>query len=294
MLQRLRALPGRLGAQEDLNFLLTNRIPRAFVTRAVGRISRSENPLVVGLAMRLWQTFTKLDLSEAAETRFKSVHECFTRALKPGSRPVDQDPQRLVSPCDGIVGAHGRIEGETLLQAKGLTYSLTELLGDSALAARYRDGAYVTLRLTSAMYHRFHAPLDCHIERVTYISGDTWNVNPIAVARIEKLFCRNERAVVECRIAPCEQPLLLVPVAAILVASMRFNFLDVLLHLEYRGPNVISCDASFAKGDELGRFEHGSTIIVIAPHGFELVQGLANGSTVRMGQSLLTLPHARG
>jgi phosphatidylserine decarboxylase len=279
---------------QELNFLLTNRIPRAFVTRLVGRISRSENPIVVWIAMQLWQAFTKLDLSEAATTRFKSVHECFTRELKPGSRPIDRDSQTLVSPCDGIVGAQGRIEGQTLLQAKGLTYSLTELLSDSALAARYRDGTYVTLRLTSAMYHRFHAPLDCSIERVTYISGDMWNVNPIAVARIEKLFCRNERAVVECRIAGCEQPLLLVPVAAILVASMRFNFIDVLLNLKYRGPNVIGCNARFMKGDELGRFEHGSTIIVIAPQGFELTPDVTNGSVIRMGERLITLPRING
>jgi phosphatidylserine decarboxylase len=140
------------------------------------------------------------------------------------------------------------------------------------------------------MYHRFHAPLDCRVRQVDYISGDTWNVNPIALKRVENLFCRNERAVVQIEIPGTGQRLLLVPVAAILVASMRFHFLDVLLHLKYRGPNRIACDASFKKGDELGWFQHGSTIIVIAPAGFTLAEGITEGSSVRVGEKLMKLP----
>jgi phosphatidylserine decarboxylase len=286
-LQNLRALPARLGANEDLNFLFTNRIPRIFLTRLVGRISRSENAVVVAIAMRLWRAFTDLDLRDAARTDFRSVHECFTRELRPGARPIDLDPRFLTSPCDGIVGATGRIESETLLQAKGFPYTLYELLRDPTLVKRYRDGSYVTLRLTSAMYHRFHAPCDCHIERVVYISGDTWNVNPIALKRIEKLFCKNERAIIECRIEGVDLPVLLVPVAAVLVASMRFNFLDVLLNLKYRGPNVIACDARVRKGEELGRFEHGSTIIVIAPPGVSVNPEVIEGAVVRVGRPLM-------
>ena len=98
-------------------------------------------------------------------------------------------------------------------------------------SSRYRDGRYVTLRLTSSMYHRFHAPHDCHVEQVTYISGDTWNVNPIALKRVEKLFCKNERAVMRTRLTGTGHLVTLVPVAAVLVASIRLHFLDVLLHL---------------------------------------------------------------
>jgi phosphatidylserine decarboxylase len=140
--------------------------------------------------------------------------------------------------------------------------------------------------LTSGMYHRFHAPYDCRVEQVNYVSGDTWNVNPIALKRVEKLFCKNERAIIRCRV-PSGALLTLVPVAAILVASIRLRFLDVQLHLKYRGPNVIPCDVGLAKGEEMGWFEHGSTIIVFAPAEMPLSEHVQEGNRIRMGQALL-------
>lgn len=136
------------------------------------------------------------------------------------------------------------------------------------------------------MYHRFHAPAAGTVEHVTYLSGDTWNVNPIALQRVERLFCRNERAVVRMRLAGGE-PIALVPVAAILVASIRLHFLDVLLHLGRKGANEMPCAAPHAKGQEMGWFEHGSTIIVFVPSGFELAEGIATGVQLRAGQALL-------
>ena len=141
------------------------------------------------------------------------------------------------------------------------------------------------------MYHRFHAPADGVMEHVSYLSGDTWNVNPIALKRVERLFCRNERAVLRMRLAG-GQPLALVPVAAILVASIRLHFLDVLLHLRWPGPNEMPCDATVHKGQELGWFEHGSTIIVFAPPGFTLAPGIEVGTPIRMGQALMHMPPA--
>jgi phosphatidylserine decarboxylase len=273
--------------QEDINFLVTNRIPRRLLTRLVGRVSKIENPLVCAACIGLWRLFTDLDLSEAKKTRFKSVHECFTRELKEGVRPIDPDPRHLVSPCDALVGACGRVERGMILQAKGFPYRLLDLLGD-AESVRYHEGAaYATLRLTSSMYHRFHAPADCRVEQVNYIAGDTWNVNPIALKRVERLFCKNERAVIRCRLAQSPGILTLVPVAAILVASIRLKFLDLLLHMRYGGPTVIPCQADVTRGEEMGWFEHGSTIIVFAPPGFSLVPGLREGVRLRMGQALL-------
>jgi phosphatidylserine decarboxylase len=196
----------------------------------------------------------------------------------------------LVSPCDAIVGACGTIEGTRLYQIKGFPYTLEDLLGDAALVAAHRNGRYVTLRLTSGMYHRFHAPHDCRVDQVTYISGDTWNVNPIALKRVEKLFCKNERAVLRTTLTAGGHRVTLVPVAAILVASIRLHFLDVLLSLKHRGPNVFPCDAVFAKGEEMGWFQHGSTIIVFAPEGFALCEDITEGSMIRMGQRLMRLP----
>jgi phosphatidylserine decarboxylase len=184
------------------------------------------------------------------------------------------------------------MQGTQVFQAKGFPYTLPELFGPTQSSAEFAGGTYVTLRLTSAMYHRFHAPHDLAMEHVTYLSGDTWNVNPIALARVEKLFCRNERAVLRARLLATGHPIAIVPVAAILVASLRLHFLDLLLHLRWRGPNEIPCESTHAKGEELGWFEHGSTIIVFVPPGFALAQGIASGVRIRMGQALMTLPGA--
>jgi phosphatidylserine decarboxylase len=280
----------RLAQQEDLNFLLTNRLPRQLMTRFVGRFGKIEHPLVRDLSIGVWRLFAAPDLDEAAKTDFTSLHDCFIRALRPGARTVDPDPARLVSPCDAIVGACGRIEGIDLIQVKGFPYTLPELLPDPALVELYRDGSYVTLRLTSSMYHRFHAPHDCTVEEVTYVSGDTWNTNPIALRRVEKLFCKNERAVLRTRLRATGQIVTLVPVASILVASIRLHFLDVLLHLKYPGPNVMACQAPFRKGQEMGWFELGSTIVVFAPKGFSLCDDVREGGLIQMGQALLRLP----
>lgn len=289
----VRRVVRALALNEDLNFLLTNRIPRIAATRFFGWFSRIEQPLVRDVSIAVWKLFTDLDLSDARDTRFRSLHDCFTRALVDGARPFEPDPGVLASPCDAIVGACGRVRDGEVLQAKGFPYTLAELFGgDASLAATYRDACYVTLRLTSAMYHRFHAPHDLTVEHVTYVSGDTWNVNPIALARVERLFCRNERALIRTRLRTTGHPVLLVPVAAILVASLRLRFVDVRLHLRYQGPNQIPCDAALTKGEEMGGFEHGSTIIVFAPPGFTLCPQVAPGGRIRAGAPLMRLPAA--
>lgn len=283
----VRNLIARVVLQEDINFLLTNRVPRRLLTQFMGWFSRIEQPLVRDVSLAAWRLFADLDLSDAKRTSFASLHECFTRELKPGARPIDPRPDVLASPCDGIVGACGAIAGTTLFQAKGFPYTLEDLFGDADTAVRYRDGTYVTLRLTSAMYHRFHAPGAASVRRVTYIAGDTWNVNPIALKRIERLFCRNERAAIELKLAGGGESLMLVAVAAILVASIRLRFLEGPLHHGYRGPNVIDCRVPVERGEEMGWFEHGSTILVFAPAGFALAEGIAEGRRVRMGEALL-------
>lgn len=281
----VRTTIARICQHEDINFLLTNRIPRRLLTQFIGWFSKIEQPLVRDLSIGTWRLFSDLDLREAKRTDFKSMHDCFVRELKDGARPVEGDPSVIVSPCDAIVGACGRIDGTQLLQIKGFPYSLEDLLGSQELVERHRDGQYVTLRLTSSMYHRFHAPHDGQVERVTYISGDTWNVNPIALKRIEKLFCKNERAVIEMRLRQDGAMLTLVPVGAILVASIRLNFLP--RSVRELGSKPIACAAPFNKGDEMGYFEHGSTIVVLAPAHFSIADAVRTGETIRMGQALL-------
>jgi phosphatidylserine decarboxylase len=216
-----------------------------------------------------------------------------------------------VSPCDAIVGACGRIEGDRVYQIKGSPYTLANLLGDATAISNFRDGRFITLRLTSSMYHRFHAPYDLTVDKVTYISGDTWNVNPVALKRVARLFCKNERAVIHARLEPSGHPILLVPVAAILVASIRLHFIDTerrlrdMANTERTGRDRrqnravtrtndarhhISCSCRVSKGEELGWFEHGSTIIVFTPQGFNLAEGVVDGMRVKAGQALMHIP----
>lgn len=276
--------------QEDLNFLLTNRIPRIALTHFMGWWSQIRHPWIAKMSIRVWRLFSDLDLSEARFQKFESLHDCFIRELRPGARPIDPHPSHLTSPCDAIVGAIGHISAGQVFQAKGFPYTLSSLLAKSSECAHWpkhlEGGFFITLRLTSSMYHRFHAPADGTLEHVTYFSGDAWNVNPIALRRVQQLFCKNERVALHMRFHD-GTPYLLVPVAAILVASMRLHAADVLLHLRYKGPNEISCLHAVKKGEEMGWFQHGSTILVFVPPGFSPAEGIAANMHIRMGQALL-------
>ncbi len=276
-----------LSQQEQLNFLLTNRVPRRLLTQLMGWYSKIESPLLTKLSIAIWRLFADdLDLSEAKKTQFNSLHDCFIRELKEGSRSVDSRDEIISSPSDAIVGSCGRIEGTTVFQAKGFPYDISDLIPDANLQRKYRDGVYITLRLKSSMYHRFHAPVKCSFNKVTYISGDTWNVNPVALKRIEKLYCKNERAVIELNIDD-NRSITLVPVAAILVASIKMHCLDENLDINYQGPNEISCHANYNKGDEMGYFQHGSTIILFATANYALCDNIKTGNRISMGQALL-------
>ena len=281
----MRAAIARLVANEDLNFLLTNRLPRRLATDFIGWFSRIENPLVAKSSIALWKLFSDVDLADAAETEFPSMHACFIRRLKPGSRPVARAADVLASPCDAIVGASGAIDGDVVQQIKGAPYSLSDLLGSSEASRAYDRGSYVTLRLTAGMYHHFHAPHDMTVDQVTYISGDCWNVNPIALRRVERLFCKNERAAIRCRLDD-GTPVMLVAVAAVLVASIRLSFLDTARSLRVGGARTITVDARMRKGEEMGYFEHGSTIVMLLPEGFRLADGIEGATRVRAGEAL--------
>jgi len=286
----VRSAIARLTEWEGLNFILTNRVPRRSLTRFMGWFSKIEQPVVRNLSIATWKLFCDVDLTDAAKGEFRSLHDCFIRELRAGARPLDPDPNTLVSPCDAIVGACGRINDGMLLQVKGFSYTLEELLQNAGLAANFRDGVYVTLRLTAGMYHRFHAPHDGCVERVIHVPGDTWNVNPAALKRVDRLYCRNERAVLDFSLTHCSQRIALVTVAAILVAGIRLRFAQLPTARSRGGPTELNCTAQAGRGGELGWFEHGSTIVMLAPRGFELCETAAEGRTLRMGQALMRLP----
>jgi phosphatidylserine decarboxylase len=285
----MRSALQRVTQQEEINFLLTNRLPRRLATRLAGRFSRIEQPLIRRLSLAAWKLLCDVDLSDAATREFRSVHDCFTRRLREGARPADPDPALLTSPSDAIVGACGRIERGRVMQIKGLGYTLDELLGEAEDGRWLDGGSYATLRLTAGMYHHFHAPHDLQVEEVTCLYGDTWNVNPIALKRIERLFCRNERAVIRARLVGGGK-VLIVPVAAILVAGIRLGFLDLTRGRREAEVRRFACKARLCKGDEMGWFEHGSTILVFAPAGFTLCDNVVEGSRIRAGEPLMRFP----
>jgi phosphatidylserine decarboxylase len=288
-----RSFIATISQHERLNFALTNRIPRRLATRFMGWFSRIEQPIVRDLSIGVWRLFCDIDLREAKKNRFASLHDCFVRELKDNARPVNTDPAVIVSPCDAIIGSFGTIVGGELLQVKGSSYPLEELLSDPEMAGSLRDGCYVTLRLTAGMYHHFHAPADCRVQRVTHIWGDAWNVNPVALKRVTKLFCRNERAVIQVRAEPGGQRLVLVAVAAVLVAGIRLRFLDLVVDPRRTKPVEVPCANQFRKGQEMGWFEHGSTIIVLGEKGMVPAPTLQLGATIRMGEPLLRFTERR-
>jgi phosphatidylserine decarboxylase len=282
----MRRAVARLTGHEGLNFLLTNRLPRRTVTRCMGWFSRIEQPLVRDVSIAVWRLFCDVDLSDAEKTRFTSMRDCFTRRLKPGARPVDPDPAVFASPCDAIVGANGLIDGDTVHQIKGMTYPLSELVGDADGAGPFLGGRFVTLRLTAGMYHRFHAPRDLTVGSVTYFPGDCWNVNPPTLKRVPRLFCRNERAALRCTMAD-ERPLMIVAVAAVLVASIRLSFLDLPSTIRRGLVRRFVSGARLARGEEMGWFEQGSTLVLLLPAGFTLVA--EEGARIRAGAALARL-----
>ena len=281
----VKSLIATFTQQEDLNFLLTNRIPRAALTRFMGWFSKIENPLVRDLSIGCWKLFSDLDLSEAKKTHFRSLHDCFTRELKPGLRPFDPDPNVVASPSDGIVGAHGTIRDGELYQIKGAPYSLLDLVADPAVVETASQRPVRHLRLTSSMYHRFHAPL---IARGAgqLIHGDTWNVNPIALKRVERLFCKNERAVIRTHLAKRRGVHARAgggdPGGEHAPAFPRSR-----AQCRHARPVAYPCDVDVRKGEELGWFEHGSTIILLAPAHFEFCDDVKEGGRIRAGQPLL-------
>jgi len=238
------------------------------------------------------------DMSEAEESdprRYASFNAFFTRALRPGARTVDLSPTALVSPVDGTVSQIGRIDGSSLVQAKGLTYTLESLLDEAApaWAPAFRGGAFATLYLAPNDYHRIHMPLAGTLQGAWYVPGQLFSVNATTAAQVPGLFARNERVV--CVFADGTLSFALVLVGALFVGSM-----STVWHGDVtpRSPRV-RCDLALdfvranlrlEKGAEMGRFNMGSTVILLLPPGrTEWLSDLAAGSAIRMGQALARL-----
>ncbi len=270
--------------------LLQYVLPHRFLSRIVYWATRwTWKPWKNLLIRRIVRGFD-VDLSEAqtpSVDAFEHFNAFFTRALKPGARTADPDARALLSPADGRISQAGAIRGGRIFQAKGQDYTAAELLGDEAAATPYRHGSFVTVYLSPRDYHRVHMPLSGTLVETVHVPGRLFSVAPQPVAAIPRLFARNERLV--CHFEGEHGPFAVVMVGALLVSSVStvWNGLTIppyasrVTRTDFRGQGI-----HLERFAEMGRFNMGSTVIILLPAGAQLDDALVTGQSLRVGQRL--------
>jgi phosphatidylserine decarboxylase len=268
-------------------------LPKNLMSRVAGFIARIRLPLPLRrVQLRSFgRTFgVNFDEVKAPLDSFDNVQAFFVRELKDGARPIDDDADAFVSPCDGAWGQAGVVEQGTILQVKGRPYSVGALLGDDELAARFEGGAYATLYLSPKDYHRFHTPCAGEIVRADYLPGTLWPVNRAGVQFVEGLFAQNERIVAFLQTAVDDKLVAMVAVGATMVGKVKVNFDDLETNVPGNGRSTreYAADARprLAKGEEWGRFEFGSTIVLVAEPGVALLTPEPAGTPLRLGRRI--------
>ena len=276
----------------QLLILLLSVLPKHALSRGAGWLAGRTIPVAWrGAVYRGYSRIfgAKPEEAEQPLEAYPSINAFFTRALKPGLRPLA--PNAMVSPVDAAVGAYGVVQHGTLVQAKGRTYTLTSLLGDQALAQSIEGGTYTTLYLSPKDYHRIHVPLAGRITAATYIPGELWPVNSAAVMHVPDLFAVNERIVVMLEGAHGGR-MAIVPVGATMVGMTRLVFDD--LHTNARRREVqrrvYQTPIAVEAGGPLGHFEFGSTVVLVCSPDCGVIEPLTLGAPVRMGQRIGALP----
>jgi phosphatidylserine decarboxylase len=277
----------------DAFVALQKLLPQHALSRWAGRLANTRSPAVSRWLIRRFAAHYAVNLAEAEQpdlSAYASFNEFFTRALRPGARPISVAEDALISPADGVLSQCGRIQRESLLQAKGSAYTLTALLTRADLARRFENGWFATIYLAPADYHRVHAPFSGRLVRTIAVPGALFSVNARTEAGVQGLFCRNERLVMEFQ-TPIGAAVV-VMVGALIVASIETPFDGPAS--PYDQVIATALDESVTRGQEIGRFLLGSTVIVVLPDGkVEPLAQLTPGSTVRMGTTLGTLTRAR-
>lgn len=278
--------------------LLQHVVPQKLLSRLVMAATRWRLRPWKDLLIRSIARVYKVDLSEAASTEladYPHFNAFFTRALKPGARPLDPDPSAVLMPADGHISQCGRIDGDRIFQAKGHDYTAEALLGDAGAAAAFRDGVFATVYLSPRDYHRVHLPLAGRLRETRHVPGRLFSVSPRTVDEVPGLFARNERLV--CLFDTDHGPLAVVLVGAMLVSGVETvwggveipPYAKTMVTRDFRG---VAPQVALARGAEFGRFNMGSTVIVLMPKGFSVSRELAAGLPVRMGQRLGSVPAA--
>ncbi len=284
---------------------LQHLLPQHGISRLVLQATRSRVPAVKNALIRLFVRGFKPDMADAVErdpTAYPSFNEFFTRALRPGARPVDADPQAIVSPVDGTVSEAGTLSADRLLQAKDHEYSLRALLaGNASWERTFAGGSFATIYLAPYNYHRIHMPIAGELRESFYVPGRLFSVNRTTAQLVPGLFSRNER--VFCGFDSGGMPWALILVGALNVGSMATVWHGDVTPRKHREVtdlpvNGVLAPATLAKGDEMARFNMGSTVIVLLPPGAAKWQeSLIAGRVLRMGErigSLSAWPATRG
>jgi phosphatidylserine decarboxylase len=273
---------------------LQHLLPQHWLTSIVYGATRARTPMIKNNLIESFCGSFHPDMSDAEQpdpVKFESFNAFFTRALRPGARPADADPRTLVSPVDGTVSQAGPLDGSWLVQAKGHAYTLEALLADqSTWAAAFRGGSFATLYLAPFNYHRIHMPLAGTLRAAWYVPGNLFSVNAATAASVPGLFARNERVV--CIFADGPLCFAMVLVGALFVGSMTTVWHgDVTPRRPRRREDLpVPAQAALPKSAEMGRFNMGSTVILLLPPGAaDWLPAVTPGSLVRVGQSLARL-----
>ncbi|MBE7214041.1 archaetidylserine decarboxylase [Shewanella benthica] len=280
---------------DKIKIALQYIMPKHLVSRLVGKLAAAELGSITTAGIKWFIKQYKIDMSEAAQSEpeaYKTFNAFFTRALKPGVRPLSQDQDYIVHPVDGAISQCGPINDGQIFQAKGHEYSSLALLGDQADdAKRFEDGDFATIYLAPKDYHRIHMPVKGTLSKMTYVPGDLFSVNPLTAANVPGLFARNERvvAIFETEIGP----IAMVLVGATIVASIETVWAGTItppgsknvFTWDYptEGPEALTLE----KGAEMGRFKLGSTVVMLFAKGAldEFADGVVPEAVTRMGQT---------
>ncbi|AMN47500.1 phosphatidylserine decarboxylase [Steroidobacter denitrificans] len=281
------------GVGDRLFAILQYLLPKHLLSRLVYALARCERTLVKNTLLRLFLHSYRLDLNEAVQSdpfAYRSFNDFFTRALRPEARPIDDSPQSIVSPVDGTVSQYGRLDNERLLQAKGREYSLLELLGgDRRLLETYRDGSFACIYLAPYNYHRIHMPCEGTLRGNLYIPGDLFSVNAATTRAVPRLFARNERLI--CNFETSFGSMALILVGALFVGSIETvhaGEINPVPRLR-KAPQPLQdgLGRTFGKGEELGRFNMGSTVFVLFQRGrVTWDRTLVSQSMMRLGRPI--------
>ncbi|MED2005011.1 archaetidylserine decarboxylase [Brevibacillus laterosporus] len=266
---------------------LINKLPQNVMSRQMGKVANSR---FSRFAIQKYINHYQIDVSEIEKLvrEYRSLKEFFTRRLKPEARPIDLNAE-VVSPVDGKVSQMGEIQQGTLIQAKGKTYTVSQLLGnDEHMACRFNGGSFMTIYLSPRDYHRIHMPVEGKLFKYSYLPGKLYPVNNMGVEHVEQLFARNERLITYVQSKACGN-VAVVKVGALFVGSVKVTYNTQTTNVK-NGKQV--CEAIggtplFEKGRELGWFEFGSTVILLFEKGeMNWAEGIKEGSVLKMGQKI--------